>query len=481
MANAVSDALGYSLAGLDVTKSRIDTLSRNIANAQTDGYTKKTQGQTTGPIGEVDLAPITRNVDTFLQNALNSANGTSNRLQTTVNLLQNIETAFGTPSSDSSLSAQITALQTAFQDLSVNPEQSSLLTGVLNAATALTRGLNGLSQTIQTTNNDATTQISTEITSINQTLRDLDAINQHIVVNKGANDTTDDEDQRDRLIAKLAGEMDIVTYAEPDGAIAVYTKDGKPLDQDGVVATLSIGGNTGITWSAPGASPTPINITNGTIGGLLNLQKTVLPGIQAQLDDIARALTVQFNTLNVPLFNDGGTNDLVGSVTVPAAPATVTNPALASQVAGYASRIGVNQLVIANPNILHDGAVPPALNAAAPALAPGDTTVINSVLTMFNSTSIGFSAAGLPATGSLVQVATNFVTTQGQLRADAQTQLDNEKALIQSITNKISAESGVNVDNEVAQLTVLQNAYSANARVMATTKAMFDTLFNAVQ
>src|SRR5262245_19118633 len=135
MSNAVSDALGYSLAGLDVTKARIDTLSRNIANAQTDGYTEKSQGQTTGPIGAVELTPVTRNVDAFLQNALNSATGTSNRLQTTVDLLQNIETAFGSPSSDTSLSAQITAVQTAFQDLSVNPEQSSLLTGVINAAT----------------------------------------------------------------------------------------------------------------------------------------------------------------------------------------------------------------------------------------------------------------------------------------------------------------------------------------------------------
>ena len=36
-----TDSISLALAGLDVTRARIDTLTRNITNAQTDGYTKK--------------------------------------------------------------------------------------------------------------------------------------------------------------------------------------------------------------------------------------------------------------------------------------------------------------------------------------------------------------------------------------------------------------------------------------------------------
>ncbi len=205
-----------------------------------------------------------------------------------------------------------------------------------------------------------------------------------------------------------------------------------------------------------------------------------MPQIQSQLDDIARALTVEFNTVNVPLFSDGGTSALNGTAFA-AQPATETNPANPAQVTGYAARIAVNLAVVATPSILHDGAVPPNLTAAAPALAPGDTTVINNALALFNRTNIAFTATtGLPASGSFVQVTTQFVTATSALRANTQSSLDSENALIQTIKNKISTQSGVNIDNEVAQLQALQNAYSANARVLTTSKALFDILFQSM-
>src|SRR5215475_7081671 len=127
-----TDAIGLALSGLDVTKARIDTLSRNISNAQTDGYNKKIQNQTVGNLGQVELGPINRNVNQQLLNSLNATDGQVNQLSVSVNLLSQIETSFGSPSADTSLSATITALQNAFQDLSVNPEQSSLYTSVLD-------------------------------------------------------------------------------------------------------------------------------------------------------------------------------------------------------------------------------------------------------------------------------------------------------------------------------------------------------------
>jgi flagellar hook-associated protein 1 FlgK len=478
-----TDALGLALSGLDVTKARIDTLSRNIANAQTDGYTEKTQGQTTGLVGNAEVVPVQRNVDAFLQNSLNQTGGNVNQLAVSVNLLQNIETSFGTPNADTSLAASITNLQNAFQNLSVNPEQSSLFTSVINAGTSVARNLNSLSQTVTTTQTSAQLQVQQTVVAVNQILQNINSTNQQVTAHAGNEDVTDQEDQRDRLIGQLSGNLDITTFTEPNGAIAVYTKDGKPLVVDNVVATFGVGGPTGVTWTEPGssASPAPVAIHSGTLGGLLTLQNTTLPGIQAQLDDIGRGLTVEFNTINVPLFNDGGTNAL-NSPAPTAAPATETNAADPLQVTGYASRIAVNQAVIANPLILHDGAVPPALTVAAPPLAPGDTTVINNALTLFNRTNIAFNAAvGLPANASFVQAATDFVTAQGGLRANAQGQLDSEKALQQTITNKISAQSGVNVDNEVALLSVLQNAYAANARVLTTVQNLFDKLFTAIQ
>src|SRR6266568_1292921 len=218
-----TDALGLSLAGLDVTKARIDILSRNISNAQTDGYSEKTSSQTTGPLGQVFLGPVTRNVDQQLQNSLNDTTGDVNQLNVQVNLLQQIETSFGSPGADTSLAAAITNLQNAFQDLSVNPEQGSLYNSVLDAANGVARNLNGLSTTVSTTNTQATIQVQQSVTTVNDTLQQIDKLNKQIVARTGAEDTTDLQDQRDRLIGTLSGMMDITTFQRPDGGVAVYT------------------------------------------------------------------------------------------------------------------------------------------------------------------------------------------------------------------------------------------------------------------
>jgi flagellar hook-associated protein 1 FlgK len=454
------DAINLAVAGLDVTKARIDTLTRNISNAQTPGYTRKIDSQTVGTLGQVEQGAILRNVNESLLKSLRESTGTQNQLQTTVTLLSQLETAFGTPSANTSLSAQITNLQNAFQDVSINPEQGSLYNAVIAAANGVTRTLHQLTQTVTSAGTDAQTQLQQAVTTVNQTLTSLNAVNDQIVAHSGNDDITDLQDQRDRLLSTLSGLMDITTFSKPYGAIAVYTRDGKPLVDTGV-ATLQLGGATGLTWSSGNSAPAPVTVTSGTIGGLLNLQRTTLPAMQGQLDDIARALTVEFNAINVPIFYQPG--------------ATPFNPA---SYAGYAGIIAVNPTV--TQNTIHDGAVPAQTLVSGPALAPGDTTFIDQAVNLFNRNNVAFTAAGLPATGNLAQVATDFITGQSALRASAEDTLKSETTLKQTLQATLSSQSGVNVDDEVAQLTVLQNAYSANARVLQVSKDMYTTLFNAV-
>jgi flagellar hook-associated protein 1 FlgK len=453
------DAINLSLAGLDVTRARIDTLTRNISNAQTAGYIKKTDSQTVGPLGQVVHGPVLRNVNEFLLKSLRDTAGTQNQLQTTVTLLSKLEAAFGTPGANTSLSAKITNLQNAFQDLSINPEQGSLYNAVLDAANGVTRTLHQLTQTVTSTAADAQTQLRAAVTTVNQTLTSLNSVNDQIVAHSGNNDVTDLQDQRDRLLSTLSGLMDITTFSKPNGAISVYSSDGKPLVDTGV-ASVGIGA-TGLTWSSPNSVPSPITVHSGTIGGLLTLQTTTLPGVQAQLDDIARALTVEFNAIKVPIFYQPSVMPF--------------NPA---SVVGYAGTIAVNPTVTSS--VIHDGALPATTLVSGPALAAGNTTFIDSAIALFNRMNVPFTATGLPSSGNIAQVATNFIASQSALRASADDALSSEKALHQTLEGRLSSESGVNVDDEVAQLTVLQNAYAANARVLQVSKDMYTTLFNAV-
>jgi flagellar hook-associated protein 1 FlgK len=476
-----TDAISLALAGLDVTQARISTITRNITNAQTPGYTTKTDNATTGGVGQVQLGAVTRSVDNALLQSMQSATGTQNQLQSQVTLLSQIETAFGTPASSSSLSAQLTGLQTAFQDLSVNPDQASQLSAVIGAGQAVARSLNGLSQTVSQVTTNATTSLQQEVTTVNQTLQSIATLNNQISSQSLGSDTTDLQDQRDTAISTLAGLMNITTFAQANGTISVYTGSGKPL-VDASVATVSLGGSTGLQWNSPPSAPAPINVTSGSIAGNLSMQQTTAPALQAQLDAMAGTLTSEFDNIGIPLFSDGGTHPLAG--VDPSLPITTTNPANPTQLAGYAGRIAVDQTVIANPNIIHDGAVAPAgigTPTANAALAPGDTSVIDQAVALFNRTNVSFNAStGLPASGNIIQVASDFVANQSTASANAQNALTNQQALVSAVSDKISAGSGVNIDAQVAQLQVLQNAYSANARVLQTVTNMYTTLFNAV-
>ena len=472
-----TDAINSAVAGINVTMAQINLLSQNISNASTPGYTNKTVSQTTDILGNPQLGSVQRAVDTALQASLNGATGTQNQLNVTVNTLSQLETAFGTPAADTSLAAAITNLQTAFQNLSTTPDQAPLESAAVTAAGQVATTLNTYSQTVSTATSSVQTQLQQGLTTVNQTLQSIATLNTEITQAANTQDVTNLQDQRDQAVSTLAGYMNVTTFTKADGALAVYSADGTPL-VDAQVGTVGIGGSGGLQVTNPPSGPQAISVSSGTISGLLTMQNTTLPQVQSQLDDIARALTVQFNSINVPLFNDAGTLPLNGAGGLPA---TTTNPANATQVAGYAGRIAVNQLVSGDPSVLHDGAVAPNLTSAATALAPGDATVINRELAIFSNNSVGFTAStGLPATGSLEGVASDFIASQSNQVANAQTALTSQQALTQTLQSKLSSQTGVSIDSEVAQLEVLQNSYAASARVLTTAIGLFNALITAM-
>ena len=64
--------------------------------------------------------------------------------------------------------------------------------------------------------------------------------------------------------------------------------------------------------------------------------------------------------------------------------------------------------------------------------------------------------------------------------ATNKTDLQLQSDLKSSLELKQSQVSGVNLDEEMSQLMVYQNSYAASAKVIATTKNLFDILNNLI-
>jgi flagellar hook-associated protein 1 FlgK len=205
----------------------------------------------------------------------------------------------------------------------------------------------------------------------------------------------------------------------------------------------------------------------GRLAGELALQNEILPKMQLQLDEFARALVVEFEAADASLapgqaglFTDAG---------------AAYDPA---QRDGLAARLSVNAAVLpASGGALwriRDG-----LGATVEGAA-GDSTQINAFLSALEAPHGFDPQAGLGDQITLADFASNLISSQQIVRVDAEERLETLQAGAEAIANVRSSSEGVNVDDELQQLAAIEQAYAANSQVMRTLTEMIDSLLAAV-
>ena len=162
-----------------------------------------------------------------------------------------------------------------------------------------------------------------------------------------------------------------------------------------------------------------------------------------------------------PMFVDGS------------APYTGAITSAGSQSAGFAGRIAVNSLLVADPSklVLYDTST-----------QTGDPTRPNFIYDQLTNTAFNFSpttgmgSTATPYSGSLTDFLKQVLSQQGQAAANATSLAQGQDMVVNALQQRVNDASGVNVDQEMANLITLQTAYGANARVMSAIKDMLDTL-----
>lgn len=460
----IGNSLSAALAGLQAATSGIDLTSRNIANANDAGYTRKTQVQSTGIGGAPVVEKVQRVIDAGLQKISRDAASNTGMLDAQNRYAKQISLRFGAPADATSLSSLTSALGDRLQTLAAQPESDAAYSQVVNAARSVANNIRGLYQSANEVAANASSELQANIEAVNKDLARIDSLNKKIIANT-TGDTTDLEDQRDQAITAVAEKLDLTTFQRSDGGISVYTKSGTAL-VDVAANTLSAPTVAGggpvqlVVQLASGAtSPSPVVARSGSLTGLLNVINTQVPALQSQLDAFAGTLTTSLSAVGVELFNDAGTTsyDPVGT------------PA---QAFGFGARIAVNSTILNTPSLIRDG------NATTP-LATGDTSFIDAAEGVFHANTLTFSAAGMSSPNSLTAAAAAIITGQSDDQADLQDRLDTEQATQTSIDSLVSSKSGVNLDTEFANLLQLQQAYAANARIISTTQSLFNVLLVA--
>ena len=144
-----------------------------------------------------------------------------------------------------------------------------------------------------------------------------------------------------------------------------------------------------------------------------------------------------------------------------------------SRSVGFAGRIAVNPALLADPT---------GLVVYQAGVAAGDGTRPDFLYDQLTKTSLSFSPrAGIgtvlaPFSGSLSAYLQQMLSQQGAAANSAAQLEQGQQVVVNALQERLNQEAGVNIDTEMAQLLQLQSAYAANARVLATVKAMIDML-----
>ena len=505
---SIDAALLIARSGLLHTQRALSNAADNVANAGTEGYTRKrVVGEAVSAenqrLGVRSLGP-TRDVDTALTNEMNKRRSAKAAAELREEVLSRIDQAHGDPATGNGLADQVSKLRTSFVQLRLDPAQVvTQRAGVLNAAQLVVEGFHDLSRTVGQLRQEAHDGLVEKIAEVNAALREIGVLSRGILERSAAGSPAADiEDRLDLAVARLSELLEVKPIRQANGGLLLFGAGGItiPTPESGDVFSLEnslmapdryYGGAGTIPPILMNGMDVTGQLVGGKIGESINLRDQTLPRYQAELDIAAVELADRFRAEGLRLFIDSG--------------GTVPDPNLAyagSAQVGFAANIQVNAAVRNDVRLLRDGTETIAGTAPFtpnPVGGPaGFVTLIDRILSYsFGATASsgvswgGFATSGLGPNGALsspfgspltiedyVGTVTAIQTADG---AAAKATLETAKQFSDGLEARFARESKVDVDSELASLIQLQNAYAANARVMSTVQSMWSSLFDSVR
>lgn len=207
-------------SGMNVQQQSINVTSHNIANSNTEGYSRqRAKIETTTPFGGTgtnssiqagqigtgaQIQTIERIRDNFLDYQLRGESSVLGKYEIRNDYLYEVESIFNEPS-DTGLSNLMGKFFDSFQELSKQPNSSNTRTVVAQQSQALAEALNATYTKLEDLKINTQDMIRSNVTEVNSILEQLDRVNQEIIsVSVSGNSPNDLMDKRDLLLDNLS-------------------------------------------------------------------------------------------------------------------------------------------------------------------------------------------------------------------------------------------------------------------------------------
>jgi flagellar hook-associated protein 1 FlgK len=304
--------LNVGTSGLAAANLGLTTVSHNIANVNTPGYSRQQVVQraaVAGGIGlfagkGVEVVGIQRITNQFLYQQANVATSDAASSNMQLGYLNRIADLL--TNDESSIPGAINRFFSGLQDLASRPASQTERQTVLSRAQSMAQRFNEIDAQLQTMSAEIVNQIGSAAAKINATAVGIAQLNQQIALQQGNGITPNDLlDQRDNLVRELSQHLKVSTVNQPDGRINIFLTSGDPLVMSDGPSRLEVQadpfnpGSVGLSTSGSstgGASRIILSSVDlgGGISGLMRLQSDI-SNARNEIGRMAISLSSQIN------------------------------------------------------------------------------------------------------------------------------------------------------------------------------------------
>jgi len=467
--SGIRNLLNIARSALSAQQAGMNVVGHNIANANTEGYSKQEimfsnrpgTGILRGESGTgVDAGDIRQRQAVFADKRILKENTRLGQWDVTRRILEQAEIAFS-GAGESDLNTVMNDFFNAWEDLSSNPESVEFRNQLLHKSEALTAKFHAIDDSLSEVRKNTASEFRSAVNNVNSIIDKIDDLNttiEHHEIDGGrANDL---RDQRQNLINDLSKIINIqttetntgVTKISFNGRLLLGRNTKQYLRAD---STASDASNTTTVF----VGNKEVDVSTGELGGLKTLHDSTIPGYKQKLDDIAGTIVKQVNNLHGRGYGlDGSTGKeffISGGTTA------------ASITVSVDLRDSPNSIATAGTSF-------DPVAGEFVSNGPGDNSIARRIANIRNVPLLN------GRTATLSDSYTDLYAQVGFDTANAKNNKDSHQGLMDQMQNYRESIVGVSIDEELADMLKFQNSYGAAARLITVADDMMKTLINVL-
>ena len=319
----MANTLGIGTTALSALQRAISTTGQNIANVNTDGYSRQSvtfsarpaQDIGAGYLGSgVQVTSIDRAYSQFMANDVQQRTASSGYYSLYANAAERVDSMLGDPST--SITQAMDSFFASAEAVANSPTSLPERQVMLSNAETLVQRFDYIVGRVDDVTKEMNSQIAGAVSEINQLAGGIATLNEEIAKVSGRTGGLPNDllDQRDALIVQLSSLVDTKTVAQDDGSLNVFIGRGQPLVTGSVAETLAtqtdpdLGSTSIVTLSAfvAGSSDVSDFLTGGKLGAALTVTDEVVNPTRRELNLLAVGFAETINAIQ-----EGG-DDLQG-------------------------------------------------------------------------------------------------------------------------------------------------------------------------